>query len=249
MKIATWNVNGIRKRYDEVVAWVTRDQPDVFCLQEIKASSAQVPDALIGLAEYWNYWHGSAGGYSGVSLHVRRDRFGDAPSFSHPSFDMEARIVQVALGQLIVASVYVPNGGKDYPAKIAFLKQMQSYAASHLAEGRSLVICGDLNVARTDADVHPNQRKLNAIGQRPEERALIEAILAEGLTDVGRALRPEDDAMYSWWAPWREHKERNIGWRLDYVCASNMLAKKARTCPVLKDIGTSDHAPVMADFE
>jgi exodeoxyribonuclease-3 len=120
-------------------------------------------------------------------------------------------------------------------------------AATARNGGRQLVICGDLNVARTDLDVHPKERK-PVIGQRPDERALLERIIGHGLVDVGRALSPDDDGLFTWWAPWRNMRQRNIGWRLDYVLASESLAGRATACPVLRDIGTSDHAPVMATF-
>ena len=145
------------------------------------------------LAGYWGYWHGNKG-YSGVALLVRKDtgeRARTRPEFSHPPFDHESRIVTVKLGELTIASIYVPNGGKDYVAKLRFLQAMDGYAASFQATGAPLVMCGDFNVARTDQDVHPLERKREAIGQRAEERALIERILSRGLVDVGRQLQPD----------------------------------------------------------
>jgi exodeoxyribonuclease-3 len=209
-----------------------------------------VPAILCEMEGYWCYWHGDKG-YSGVALHVSKSLSPDRPSFFHPAFDYERRIAAVDLatdaGHLTVASVYVPNGGKDFPAKMRFLEAMDAYAAS-FQDGRQLVLCGDMNVARTDRDVHPKERKPRAIGQLPEERALIERILSRGLVDLGRALDPDNDGLFTWWAPWRNMRQRNIGWRLDYVFASESLAARATACPVQKEIGTSDHAPVMATF-
>ena len=247
MKIATWNVNGIRARQAQFAEWAERNRPDVICLQEIKASPSQVPEAVCDLPGYWCYWHG-AGGYSGVSLHMRRDTFPQEPTFTHPDFDHETRIVQAIAGGRVYASVYVPNGGKDFAAKMRFLEAMRDYAVSTHASGLELVLCGDMNVARTDLDVHPKERKPNIIGQRPDERALFESVIGSGLVDVGRALDPENDSMFSWWAPWRNMRQRNIGWRLDYVLATERLAATATSCPVLTEVGTSDHAPVMAEF-
>ena len=247
MKIATWNVNGIRARETQVVAWLEEEQADVVCLQEIKATPAQVPAALCELAGYWCYWHG-AGPYSGVGLHLRRDRWPEAPEFAHPSFDRENRIVTARSGDLVVASAYVPNGGKDYQAKIEFLEALDQWVAELHAAGLRLVLCGDLNVARTDQDVHPRERKPGIIGQREEERALFERILGRGLVDVGRALDPDNDALFTWWAPWRNLRQRNIGWRIDYVLASQPVAAGARSAAVRAAVGTSDHAPVVAEF-
>jgi exodeoxyribonuclease-3 len=242
MKIATWNVNGIRAREAQLCEWVARDRPDVVCLQEIKASPAQIPESC-KLADYDAYWHG-AGGYSGVSLHVRKGAFDVEPSFSHPAFDMETRIVQASFGDVAVASVYVPNGGKDYSAKLEFLRSLADWARETHEAGRQLVVCGDLNVARTDADVHPKERKPGIIGQRPDERELFEALLGKHLVDVGRALHPDDNRMFTWWAPWRNLRQRNIGWRIDYILASRGVFERVQACEVLADVGTSDHAPV-----
>src|SRR5437762_228731 len=164
MKIATWNVNGIRARQAQLQAWIERERPDVVCLQELKATSDQVPAALCEMEGYWCYWHGGKA-YSGVGLHISKAIAPDRPLFSHPSFDYENRIVAVDVADVTVASIYVPNGG-----------------------------------------------------------------------------------LFTWWAPWRNLRERNIGWRLDYVLASRTLADRATACPVQKDVGTSDHAPVVATF-
>jgi exodeoxyribonuclease-3 len=241
-------VNGIRARHIQVREWIERERPDVVCLQELKAKPEQVPETLCDLAGYWCYWHG-AGAYSGVGLHFRKERFPEPPPFEHPSFDHETRIVQATVGDVVVASVYVPNGGKDYAAKIAFLKALEDFVGATHAAGRRLVLCGDLNVSREERDVHPKERKPNIIGQRPEERELFARILARGVVDVGRALAPDDDGLFTWWAPWRNMRQRNIGWRLDYVLASVPVAERARACPVLRDVGTSDHAPVVATFD
>jgi exodeoxyribonuclease-3 len=248
MKVATWNVNGIRARGEQFEQWITEAQPDVVCLQEIKAKIEQVPAAICNLGGYWCYWHGH-GGYSGVALHLRRDTFPEEPNFSHPAFDHETRIVQAEAGDTVFASVYVPNGGKDYAAKIAFVNALIEYAHELRGAGKKLVLCGDMNIARTDMDVHPRERKPGIIGQRPEERDLLEALIAEGLSDVGRRLYPDDDNYFTWWAPWRNMRQRNIGWRLDYVLASESLAARAVSCPSLREVGTSDHAPVVASFQ
>jgi exodeoxyribonuclease-3 len=247
VKIATWNVNGIRAREPQLLAWLERERPEVVCLQEIKASAPQVPAALRELEGYTCYWHGNKG-YSGVALLLRRDAFVEEPRFAHPEFDHETRVVTAEVGKLLVASIYVPNGGKDFGAKIRFLEAMDRYASDARARGQAIVLCGDLNVARTDADVHPKERK-PIIGQLPEERALFERILAHGLVDVGRALDPDNTDLFTWWAPWRSMRQRNIGWRLDYLLASDSLAQRASRCVVQPDVGTSDHAPVIATFD
>jgi exodeoxyribonuclease-3 len=248
LKIATWNVNGIRAREVQVLELIEREQPDVICLQELKSSVDKVPASLCELQGYRCHWHG-AKAYSGVGLHIRRAAFSDEPRFVYPAFDYETRIVAAEVGDLVVASVYVPNGGKDFAAKMEFLRALDCYVGEILARGARLVVCGDINITRTERDVHPKERNPSVVGQRPEERELFERLLARGLVDVGRSLDPHNDNLFTWWAPWRRMRERNIGWRLDYVLASESLAARAAQCIAYREIGTSDHAPVIATFD
>jgi exodeoxyribonuclease III len=247
IKVGTWNVNGIRARQAQLQEWIEREQPGIVCLQEIKASQDQLPVWLCELEGYWCYWHGVKG-YSGVALHVSKMLSAERPAFAHPAFDYENRIVTVDVNGITFASIYVPNGGKDYPAKLRFLDALRGYTADLHAAGRHAVLCGDLNIARTDMDVHPKERKPRAIGQLPEERAMLESIIGNGLVDTSRTLEPRNDQMFTWWAPWRNMRERNIGWRLDYVLASAPLFAGVQSCVIQREFGTSDHGPVVATF-
>lgn len=246
--VATWNVNGLRARREQFLGWLAEDCPTVVCTQEIKAAPAQLAEDLCSLEGYWCYWHG-AGGYSGVGLNLRRDAFPEEPVFSHPAFDLETRIVAAEVGDLVMASVYVPNGGKDFAAKLTFLENLRDWAGNLRRDGKRLLLCGDLNVTRTDQDVHPKERKPGIIGQRREERELFAELLGHGLVDVGRALDPDNDGLFTWWAPWRNMRQRNIGWRIDYILASDSLAAHATASRVLPGVGTSDHAPVVAELD
>jgi len=247
VKIATWNVNGVRAREAQLREFIETERPDVLCLQEIKASIDQLPMWLCEIEGYWCYWHG-AKGYSGVALHVRKARVPERPAFHHPEFDYEHRIVTARLPGFTVASIYVPNGGKDFAAKLQFLQSLDAFAAGHETAGQPLVLCGDMNVARTDMDVHPKERKPNVIGQRPDERALLEQIIGRGLVDVHRELQPDNADLFTWWAPWRNLRARNIGWRLDLILASRAIAQRTVSCVVQREFGTSDHGPVIAVF-
>ena len=252
MKIATWNVNGIRARQGQLLEWLATEQPDIVCLQEIKASLDQLPFELRDVEGYWSYWHGEKG-YSGVALLVSKRLMEATPACTHPGFDFEQRIacatIASPLGEITVASIYVPNGGKNYEAKLRFLDALDSFAAEAAREQRLVIFCGDLNVAREERDVHIKLRKLNQIGTRPDERGLLERVISHGLVDVGRTLDPDNHDLFTWWAPWRNQKERNIGWRIDYVLASTALAARATTSVVQREIGTSDHGPVVVTLD
>jgi len=248
VKIVTWNVNGVRARQAQLQEFIERERPDVLCLQEIKASVDQLPTWMCEIEGYWCYWHG-AKGYSGVGLHVRKATVPERPAFFHPDFDYESRIVAARLPNATVASIYVPNGGKDFPAKMRFLESLDAFAAEYDVAGQPLVLCGDMNVTLTDMDLHPKEVKPGVIGQRPDERALMARIIGRGLVDVHRKLEPDNPELFTWWAPWRNMKQRNIGWRLDLILASRAIADTAVSCVVQREVGTSDHGPVIAVFE
>ena len=118
--------------------------------------------------------------------------------------------------------------------------------------GSEIVACSslsDVTVARTELDVHPKERKPNVIGQRPDERALLERIIGSGLVDVHRKIDPDNAELFTWWAPWRNMRQRNIGWRLDLILASGGIADKTVSCVVQREFGTSDHGAVIAVFD
>jgi exodeoxyribonuclease-3 len=248
LKVATWNVNGMRARRPQFLDWIAVEQPDIVCLQEIKASPEQLAEDVCQLEGYQCYWH-CLGAYSGVSLQVRRGTFAGELSFAHPAFDRERRVVTVCIGELLVASVYVPNGGKNFDDKLLFLREMTEWVAETRAAGKQVILCGDLNVTRTAMDVHPRERNEKLVGQRPVERQLFEALLGSGLIDLGRELHPDDEGLFTWWAPWREHRQRNIGWRIDYILATEGVAERTTSYEIRREVGTSDHGPVVATFE
>lgn len=253
LSVVTWNVNGIRARWDEVTALVAERRPAVLCLQEIKASAAQIPEPLTGLPEFWNLWHGGPGGYSGVSVHVARRLCPEPPELEVPDFDVETRIACARIpGGPAVASVYVPNGRprrKGEPAmatKMRFLAALAAWADER--RDAPLIVAGDLNVALTERDLHPKHRAPGSVGQSDAEREALTRVIEAGLVDLIRARHPEADDLFTWWPPWREEKAKNRGWRIDFVLASEPLAARVERVEVLRDFGTSDHAPVLVEL-
>ena len=128
-------------------------------------------------------------------------------------------------------------------------KSLEQFAAEYHASGRQLVLCGDFNIAPTDMDVHPKERKPNSIGQLPDERALFQRILGTRPRRCASQHGTRNAEIFTWWAPWRNMRQRNIGWRLDMVLASEALAAAAISCAVQREFGSSDHGPVIAVFE
>jgi exodeoxyribonuclease III len=252
MKIATWNVNGLRARQGQLFEWLAAEKPDIVCLQEIKASLDQLTFELRDIEGYWSYWHGDKG-YSGVGLLLSKTLVGALPACTHPGFDFENRIVCATLaspaGEVMVASVYVPNGGKDFDAKMRFLEALDAFIVEAERDGKLVIVCGDLNVALEERDIHPKLRNPNQIGARPDERALLARIISRGLVDTHRIFEGANDNLFTWWAPWRQMKEKNTGWRIDYVLASKAIAARATSAVVQREIGSSDHGPVVVTLD
>ena len=250
MRVVTWNVNGIRARGAQVLSFLDEKKPSALLLQEIKATPEQVPADLHALADrYWMRWHGAPGGYSGVAILLAKDVFPEEPVFEIPSIDFETRIVLARTRTCTIASLYLPNGGKDFDAKIRFLGELGAWVKEEQARG-PFVLAGDMNVARYALDVHPSQRDETAMAQRPEERALFEAVIAGGaFTDLTRVKHPDDDRFFTWWPFWKSAKARNLGQRIDYVFTNPSLTERLESITLHREFGTSDHAQLEANFE
>lgn len=251
LTIATWNVNGIRARETALLAWIERVQPDALCLQEIKADTAQIPASILALQDYTLFFNGSVKkGYSGTAMFVRQ-AVEPAPVFSIPAFDIESRTVQGMFGDLVIIGVYMPRGEKDehYQVKLSFYHALETHCAALASEGKRVLLCGDMNVAHTELDLHPTHAKPDAVGFRAEERAALDSLIRRGFADVYRKFYPTDAGHYSWWPYWKGARERNLGWRIDCFYASPNLAEKATAAAILTDEKNSDHAPVLLTLE
>lgn len=247
-------------RQDQFRGWLERDQPDVICLQEMKAGMS---DLVAGLHTHLNdnYWHDWSRDVA-VLLSRATFRKKGKPQFHRLSPDHTlgylaygAGIAYAITANIVIASIYFPKGGVDFglkqrfmDQKLRFIDSIRQHVEDKHANASGVILCGNLNVARAEEDVHPRDRKLRE-GQRPDERRCFEHLLSADLVDVCRTLNPGNDRLFTWWALGHTNRERNIGWRLDYILASQALAEKAVDCSVLTDVGTSDHAPVMATFD
>ena len=205
------------------------------------------PRTLCNLDGYWCYWHGAGGVLGGEPAPAPRDVPRRSRASTHPAVrprDAHRHRHGRRPGVRLDLRPQRRQGLRGQDRLPARPRALGRRAARGSAGGSSSAAT---NVARSDQDVHPKERKPNVIGQRPEERELLARILAHGLVDVGRALDPDNDGLFTWWAPWRNMRQRNIGWRIDYILASESL--KPVSSKVLADVGTSDHAPVVATFE
>ncbi|TCD47696.1 exodeoxyribonuclease III [Chlorobium sp. N1] len=252
MRIASWNVNGIRAREAALEAWIRRACPDVLLLQEVKALEQDIPSALSSLGGYRSFWNGSSfrKGYSGTGILLRECPELEGAVFEIPPFDLENRTVALHAGPLSIIGTYAPRGDspEHYAVKLRYFEDMRGYIARQLGEGRQVLLCGDMNVAHRDIDLHRSQLKEGATGVRREERSAIDAFIALGLSDVMRALNPERRDLFTWWPYWRMARERNLGWRIDCFYLSGPLDGRVLKAEVDTLEKSSDHAPILLEL-
>ncbi|OHD08694.1 exodeoxyribonuclease III [Sphingopyxis sp. RIFCSPHIGHO2_12_FULL_65_19] len=255
MKIATYNVNGIAGRLDILLGWLAQAEPDIVCLQELKAPQEKFPEKAIRDAGYDVIWHGQSR-WNGVAMlsrvgeihETRRGLPGDPG-------DEQSRYIEAAVGGILVAGLYLPNGnpwpGPKFDYKMQWMARLDAHLTTLFDLDAPVVICGDFNVIPTDLDVYkPANWKKDALFA-PEAKAAYRRILDQGWTDAIRYLHPEE-RIYSFWAYWRRSFERNAGIRIDHLLLNKPAAKRLEaagvdTRPRALD-KTSDHAPAWVEL-
>ena len=245
MRLVSWNVNGLRSILAKGLPGFLRDSgADIVCLQEIKARADQVDHDFSGYHIFWN--PALKPGYSGTAMLTREKPLSVANGIGHPAHDNEGRVLTAEFKDFFVVNVYTPNSQReltrlDYrtrewtPAFIAFL--------SGLEKRKPVIFCGDMNVAHREIDLaRPKENTRNA-GFTVEEREAFDRVLDAGFLDSFREFE-SGGGHYSWWSYQSGARERNIGWRIDYVCVSRALRSALRSAFIQPEIGGSDHCPV-----
>ena len=256
MKIATYNINGVNGHLPVLLRWLEESQPDIVCLQELKAPQEKFPEQAIRDAGYAAIWHGQKS-WNGVAIlsrvgepvEVRRVLPGDAE-------DVHSRYIEAAVQGSVVGCLYLPNGnpapGPKFDYKLKWLERLTAHAAELVKADAPVVLVGDYNVIPTDLDVYKPERWLDDALFRPEVREAFNTILAQGWTDAVRALHP-DEVIYTFWDYFRNAYGRNAGLRIDHFLLNPVLQKKLRSCGVDKHVRgwekTSDHAPVWIELK
>jgi exodeoxyribonuclease-3 len=256
MRLATWNVNSVKARQPRLLEWLAETKPDVVCLQEVKTTVEGFPTEEVAALGYETAVHAD-GRWNGVALLSRVGvtdvvrGFGDEPGFPDP----ETRAVSATCGGLRVWSVYVPNGrvpdSPHYGYKLAWLEKLRDAVATDLATSPSLAICGDFNVAPTDADVWDPKVFVGATHVTGPERAALAALLEVGLTDVVPTPM-KGPFPFTYWDYRAGMFHQNKGMRIDLVYASRPVADRVRSSYVDREArkgkGPSDHAPIVVDL-
>jgi exodeoxyribonuclease-3 len=255
MRIATYNVNGVNGRLPNLLDWLSDTRPDVACLQELKAPAERFPEAAVRAAGYGAIWHGQKS-WNGVAIlgrgcepiETRRGLAGDPD-------DLQSRYIEAAVGGVIVASLYAPNGnpqpGPKFEFKLAWLARLRRHAQALLATQQPVVLAGDFNIIPTDLDVYAPQRWRDDALFHTRVREAYAQLLADGWTDALRTRYP-DQPIYTFWKYLRNAYQRDAGLRIDHLLLSPSLA------PRLKDAGVdrehrgrphaSDHGAVWVEL-
>ena len=254
MRIITLNVNGLRSAAAKgFFDWMRRRQPDVVCLQEIKAQEADLPRRLLAPRGLHAYFHpAEKRGYSGVAIYAKAEPDKVTLGLGIREIDAQGRFLQLDFGELSVISLYMPSGtmGEHAQArKYVFMDEFMNRLEAMRACGREFVICGDWNIAHKEIDVKNWKSNQKMTGFLPREREWLTKVLEQhGFVDVFRALDPSPDR-FTWWVQWANARERNIGWRIDYQIATPGIAKLARKVAIYTGAVFSDHAPVIIDYD
>ena len=256
LRIITLNLNGIRSAWNKgVLPWTVAQNPDVVCLQELKAQHSDLSEEMKAPAGLHAYYHtAEKKGYSGVGLWCRHQPDAIIEGLGNAEFDAEGRYLRADFGNLSVISLYLPSGSSS-PERQEVKFRFMAYFYLHLEElakiGREVVVCGDWNIAHQEIDLKNWRGNRKNSGFLPEERAWVSRVLNEGgWSDVYRSLYPEaTEECYTWWSNRGQAWAKNVGWWLDYAIATSGVASAARRASVYKEHRFSDHAPLTIDYE
>jgi exodeoxyribonuclease III len=253
MKIATFNINNVRRRLPNLLRWLRAAKPDVVCLQELKCTQDEFPAAELEKAGYGAVWRGQKT-WNGVAILARKAE----PVLTRMALpgdrnDHEARYIEAAVRGIVIACLYLPNGnpqpGPKFEYKLAWFKRLQKHAAALLKEDLPVVLAGDYNVAPTPLDIYPTKSWDNDALIQPKSRAAFKKLVDQGWCDAIRTLHP-DKPMFSFWDYKRNRWPRDAGLRLDHLLLSPQLAPRLLKAGVDRKIrgeeGASDHAPAWA---
>ena len=257
MKVATFNINNINKRLANFLAWLDDTNPDIVCLQELKAEQGAFPDAALRDAGYRAVWVGERT-WNGVAILVkdaepvitRRALPGDPA-------DRQARYIEAAVNGVLVASIYLPNGnpqpGPKFDYKLKWFARLRRHAKTLLAQGVPVILAGDYNVVPADRDIYPTKSWDDDALLQPESRAEYRKLVAQGWTDALRTMHPEQPNLFTYWSYLRQRWEKDGGLRLDHLLLSPDLAARLTSAGVDKAVrgedGASDHAPAWIEIK
>ena len=246
MKIISWNVNGIRAVYRKNFSkWVAKTNPDILCLQEIKAQKEQIPEELVKPKGYYSYFNlAERKGYSGIAVYSKKKPLKVEYKLGLKRFDEEGRILRIEYRDFILINIYIPYGSRD-KSNLLYKLKAYNYLIDYLKKNqdKNIILIGDFNIAHKEIDLARPKNNKNNIMFTLEERKQIDRIIELGFIDTFREFNKKG-GNYTWW-PYRFNaKERNLGWRLDYVFVSQTIISKIKKSFILNKVICSDHCPI-----
>ena len=256
MKIATYNVNGINGRLPVLLRWLAETQPDVACLQELKAPDEKFPIEAINAAGYNAIWHGQKS-WNGVAILAKNKEIKELKrGLSGDDEDLQSRYIEAMIDDVVVACLYLPNGnpapGPKLEYKLAWFERLTAHAAKLLTYNLPVVICGDYNVIPTELDAYKPERRVDDALFRPEVRAAFNSLIAQGWTDAIRKIYPTE-TIYTFWDYFRNAYGRDAGLRIDHFLLSPLLKDRLVSAGVDKNVRgwekSSDHGPVWIEIK
>lgn len=253
MKILTYNVNGIRSAASKgLFAFLKQEDPDVVCLQEIKATQEQADIASIEKLGYHHFWFSAVKkGYSGVALFSKEKPEHVHYGCDNEEYDHEGRVIRADFKKFSVISVYFPSGTSGdhrQEVKYRFLDYFLDYCKKLRKEFPHLIVCGDYNICHKPIDIHDPVSNKNSTGFLPEERAWMDKWFESGFTDTFRQINP-DPHWYTWWSFRANARANNKGWRIDYISITDNMDKQLKDAKILMDAKHSDHCPMWIELK
>jgi exodeoxyribonuclease-3 len=255
MKIATYNVNGVNGRLPVLLRWLEETQPDVVCLQELKAPQDKFPEQAIKDAGYNAIWHGQKS-WNGVAILARNLEIKELKrGLDGDPEDLHSRYIEAMVNNVIIGCLYLPNGnpapGPKFDYKLQWFERFTAHAAKLLTYNLPVVLVGDYNVIPTELDAYKPERWVEDALFRPETRLAFQNLMAQGWTDAIRKLYPTE-TIYTFWDYFRNAYGRNAGLRIDHFLLSPQVSDRLKSAGVDKDIRgwekTSDHGPVWIEI-
>lgn len=254
MKIVSWNVNGIRACLKKgLMDFLEMEEPDIFCVQETKAWREQVEmtDQEFGFeGSLWS--EAQKKGYSGTATFYLDEPQNITDKIGSEKFDTEGRFVVSDHGDFVLFNIYFPNGAASderHFFKMDFLEMLYLHMKDLIDKGREVVVVGDYNIAHTEIDIHDPKRLNGTSGFKPEERAWMDKWFSLGFVDTFRDKNQNSTDHYTWWSYRAGARERNKGWRIDYISVTAGLKDKVKVAEISKDVFGSDHCPIMIELD
>jgi exodeoxyribonuclease-3 len=253
MRIISYNVNGIRAAITKgFLSWIQQANPDVICLQEIKATPDQIPLIDVELSGFpYHYWFpAQKKGYSGVAILCKTKPNNVVFGTGIDHMDFEGRNLRVDFDDFSVMSLYLPSGTNSdrLDHKFKYMDDFQHYVDELIKEVPNIIICGDYNICHEAIDIHDPIRNKTVSGFLPEERAWLDKFMKRGFIDTFRVFNKEPNN-YSWWSYRANARANNKGWRIDYCLASEPLKNRVTRAVILPEAKHSDHCPVLVEID